>query len=285
MSLNKYDIFTYQLSVVPNLQLSLFDEQMSKAELMEKKNIFFNEIFNSELSFYHRRNKLNYKIEYRTDEFTLLRLANKRTVHIEREFHRESFDSEPSCLVGIYNTPETQYFLVESDRISFGTSFTVIRIIEKAFEKELSKLNFRINIHPKYEEKEFWNLLDRYPYQVEGLRFEFEYPNLPRVNKYLSDELKQASKALNSGKTKIEFLAPDDSILDNLVKDNIELNSLVKSSAEGAGPVKIKIKGLRRWESTDNKVKSYEFDSLEVDAPSEMVYDYVNSLKNLLRHE
>lgn len=285
MSLNKFDIFTYQLSVLQMTQLSLFEKRLSRDEMMERKNIFFNEIFNSQLSFYHRRNKLNYKIEYKSEDFILLRLANKRVVHIEREFHRESFESEPSCLVGIYNTPETQYLLVESDRTSFGTSFTVIRIIERAFERELEKLNFRIKIHPKYEEKEFWKLLNRYPQQVEGLRFEFEYPNLPRVNKFLSDELREASKSLNSGKTKVEFVAAEDCILDNLVEENIELNSLVKTSAEGAGPVKIKIKGLRRWESTDNKVKSYEFDSLEVEAPTGIIGEYVEGLKNLLRDE
>jgi hypothetical protein len=285
MSLNKFDIFTYQLSIIQMAQLNLFEKSLSREELMERKNIFFNEIFKEKLSFYHRRNKLNYKIEFQSNDFILLRLANKRVVHIEREFHRESFESEPSCLVGIYNTSETQYLLIESDRTSFGNSFTVVRVIEKAFEKELAKLKFRINIHPKYEEKEFWELLDKYPEQIEGLRFEFEYPNLPRVNKYLSEELKETSKKLNSSKTKVEFLASDDNILDNLSEDNSELNSLVKTSAEGAGPVKIKIKGFRRWESTENKVKSIEFDSLEVDAPNGIKSDYINDLKYLLNNE
>jgi hypothetical protein len=263
----------------------LFDNQLSREQMMEKRNSYFNEIFYQKLSFFHRRNKLNYKIEYQSDDFILLRLANKRVVHIEREFHRESFESEPSCLVAIYNTPESQYLLVESDKTSFGTSFTVIRVLERAFERELEKLNFQIKIHPKYEEKEFWKLLDKYPYQIEGLKFEFEYPNLPRVNQYLSDELRTASKSLNSGKTKIEFGASNNNILDNLVEENDELNSLVKTSAEGAGPVKIKVKGLRRWESTDNKVKSFEFESLEVEAPEDRVNEYVGALKNLLCNE
>lgn len=285
MSLNKFDIFTYQLSVIQRIQLNLFDKQFSREQMMEKRNSFFNEIFKQKLTFYHRRNKLNHKIEYQSNDFILLRLANKRVVHIEREFHRESFESEPSCLVGIYNTPQTQYLLVESDKTSFGTSFTVVRVLQRAFERELEKLNFQIKIHPKYEEKEFWKILDKYPQQVEGLRFEFEYPNLPRVNQFLSDELREASKSLNSGKTKIEFSASNENILDNLVEENDELNSLVKTSAEGAGPVKIKIKGLRRWESTDNKVKSYEFESLEVEAPAEQVNEYVDGLKNLLSNE
>jgi len=115
MSLNKFDIFTYQLSVIQRIQLNLFEKQLSRDEMMEKRNSFFNEIFKQKLSFYHRRNKLNYKIEFQSKDFILLRLANKKIVHIEREFHRESFESEPSCLVGIYNTPNTQYLLVESE--------------------------------------------------------------------------------------------------------------------------------------------------------------------------
>jgi hypothetical protein len=285
MSLNKFDIFTYQLSVLPVRQLSLFEKPMTKDELMEKKNIFFNEIFNSQLSFYHRRKKLNFQIIFQSSDFILLRLANKRVVHIEKEFHRESFESEPSCLVAIYNTPETQYLAIESDRTSFGNSFTVARIIEKAFEKQLIQMNFRIKVHPKYEEKEFWNLLNRYSLQIEALRFEFEYPNLPRVNKCLSDELKETSKILNSGNTKIEFHAAEDATLDNLTEENNELKGLVKTSSEGGGPIKIKIKGLKRWESTDNKVKSLEVDSLEIDAPLNEVEAYVNRLKNLLDNE
>lgn len=285
MSLNKFDIFTYQLSVISGTQFDLFKDHLSREEMMEKRNVFFNEIFKQNLSFFHRRNKLNYKIEYQSKDFILLRLANKRVVHIEREFHRESFESEPSCLVGIYNTPETQYLLIESDRTSFGKSFTVVKVLQRAFERELEKLDFHIKIHPTYEEKEFWKLLDKYDQQIEGLRFEFEYPNLSRVNHYLSDELREASKLLNSEKTKIEFSASDKNILDNLDKNNVELNSLVKTSAEGAGPVKIKIKGLRRWESTDNKVKSFEFESLEVESPAEQVNEYVLGLKSLLSNE
>lgn len=266
-------------------QLSLFDKQLTKDELMGKKNLLFNEVFNSELAFYHRRFKLNYKFEYRSDDFILLRLANKKIVHIEKQFHRESFDSEPSCLVAIYNDPKLQLLAIESDKTSFGTSFTVVRVIEKTFERELHKLNLRINIHPKYEEKEFWDLMRKYEYQVEGLRFEFDYPNLPRVNKTLIDELKDASKSMSSEKTKIEFVAGDNQVLDNLAENNDELSGLVKTSAEGGGPVKIKIKGLRRWESTDNKVKSFEFDELEVDATEVTVGEYVREIKNLLKND
>jgi hypothetical protein len=285
MTLSKFDIFTFQMNPTLMTQLSLFDKQMTKDELMGKKNRYFNEIFNSQLHFYHRRFKLNYKIEYRSDDFILLRLANKKIVHIEQEFHRESFDSEPSCLVAIYNDPKTQQIAIESDKTSFGTSFTVVRVIEKAFEKELARLNLGININPKYEEKEFWELLRKYEYQIQGIRFEFEYPNLPHINKTLSDELKEASKSLNSETTKIEFSAGDKKVLDNLVENNEELSGLVRTSAAGGGPAKLKIKGLRRWESTDNKTKCFELNELEVDASEEMIIEYVREIKSQLKND
>jgi hypothetical protein len=285
MGLNKFDVFTFQMSVNSIIQMKLFQDNLSKEELFKRKNALFSEIFHEKLSFFHRRAKLNYKILHFEKDFILLRLANKKYVHIEKQFHREMFDSEPSCLIAIYNDSEVQKIAVESDKTSFGNSFTAIRIIEKVFSRELENYDLKINIHPIYEEKEFWNLLDRYELQIEALKFEFEYPNLPRVNRHLTDELREASKLLNSEKTKVEFSAGNNDILDNLSQENVNLNSLVKASAEGAGPAKIKVKGLRRWESTDNKVKSFEFDELEIDAPTDKINDYINGLKRLLKND
>lgn len=284
METKKYDIFTFQMNLIKKTQLDLFDNAKPE-ELFKQKNMHFHSIFNQNLSFYHRRFKLNYKIEYIDNDFILLRLANKKSINIEKEFHRESFESEPSCLIAIYNDPEMQYIAIESDKTSFGNSFTVVKILLNSFERELSVLNFRIKIHPKYEEKEFWKIIDRYESRVEGIRFEFEYPNLPRVNEHLTDELRQASKLLNSSKTKVEFSTSGEGVLQNLNEENIELNSLVKTSAEGAGPAKIKIKNLRRWESTDSKVKSFEFDELEIDAPKDNIENYVKQIKRLLKDE
>ncbi|MAC94589.1 MAG: hypothetical protein CMC96_03710 [Flavobacteriales bacterium] len=284
MPLNKFDIFTYQLSPVSRPQLGLFDENLTREQLMERKNKLFHEVFKAEVSFYHRRFKLNYRIEHIDKEFILIRLANKKTVSIEKEFHRETFESEPSCLIAIYNKPEIQIMAIESDRTSFGTSFTVAKLLTRTLERELNRLNLRIAINPKYEEKEFWQLIDRFSGQIEKLRFEFEYPNLPRVNDTLSEELKQASRNLKSEKTKIEFDAAKNEVLDNLDEDNSELSDLVKASSEGAGPAKIKVKGYRHWETTANKVKSVEFDELEVDLPNTEVEDYVQALKDLLKN-
>lgn len=280
----KYDIYTFQISALSNLQLNIFDQNFSREQLTEKKNIFFAELFKGKLSFWHRRHKLNYIIEYLDDDFILIRLANKKVVAIEREFHRATFESEPSCLIAIYNNPEIQIIAIESDRTSFGNSKTVKKLLQKTFNRELRIYNLSINLNPKYEEKEFWDLIERFEGNIERLKFEFSYPNLPRVNKHLDEELKEASKLLNSGTTKLEFDAPTEQVLENLNEENKELSNLVKASSEGAGPAKLKIKGYRRWETTENKVKSIEYDELEVDLPKENLKDYVKELKKILRN-
>lgn len=280
----KYDIFTYQISPITNSQLQLFGNNLSYEELVKRKNIFFADIF-SDLIFYSSRHKLNYKIEFADTEFILIRLANKKTVKIEKDFHSEYHESEPSCLIGFYNDPEIQLIAIESDKTSFGNSFAVLKILEKSIDKKLNYFNLRFYPQPKYEERVLWEMLKRYEGRVEKLQFEFTKPNLARVNESLSDELKEAGKLLNSAKTKIEFNAPDEQVLENLTEDNSQLADLVKTSSEGAGPAKIKLNGLRRWETTSTSVKSIELDTLEIESDANTIRNFVESLKELLKGE
>jgi hypothetical protein len=280
----KYDIFTYQLSPISNSQFSLFDENYTYNELIEKKNEFFAEIF-KDIAFYSLRHKLNYKIEYAKNDFILIRLANKKTVKIEKDFHSTYFESEPSCLIGFYNDPKIQLIAVESDKTSFGNSFAVLKIIEKSIDKKLNSYNLKFYPQPKYEERVLWEMLKRYEGRIEKLQFEFAKPNLPRVNESLSHDLKEASKLFNSAKTKIEFNAPEEQVLENLTKENLQLADLVKTSSEGAGPAKLKLSGLRQWETTANSVKSIELDSLEIEADVTTIDAFVKNIKNLLRDE
>lgn len=280
----KYDIFTYQISPITNAQIALFGKNVSVEELTKNKNDYFARIFEN-LVFFSSRNKLNYKIEFKSKDFILLRLANKKTVKIEKNFQKEYFDSEPSCLIGFYNSPEIQLIAIESDRTSFGNSFAVLKIIEKAIDKELSEYYLRFYPQPKYEERVLWEMLRKYEGRVEKLQFEFSKPNLARVNESLSDELKEASKLFNSARTKVEFDAPKEQVLENLDENNQPLADLVKASSEGAGPAKIKLTGFRGWETTETSVKSFEFDSLEIESDNETISKFVEQLKNKLQGE
>lgn len=280
----KYDVFTYQISPLTNFQTSLFGHNLSHEELIEKKNQFFGDIFDK-LVFYSSRNKLNYKIEYKNEDFILLRLANKKTIKIEKNFQKEYYESEPSCLIGIYNTPKTQLIAIESDKTSFGNSFSVLKILENAIEREINEYQLRFYPQPKYQENELWEMLKKYDGRIEKLQFEFCKPNLARVNDSLSEELKEAAKLFNSAKTKIEFDAPKDQILENLDENNKPLADLIKASSEGAGPAKLKLRGFRSWETTENSVKSFEFDNLEVEADNDTIRSFVEALKNRMQGE
>jgi hypothetical protein len=257
---------------------------MTTDELISKKNILFAKIFNT-IDFYSSRKKLNYKIEFKDDEFILLRLANKKTLKYEKNFQKEYFESEPSCLIGIYNNPNIQLIAIESDKTSFGNSFTVLKILERAIDREITKYYLKFYPQPKYEEKMLWEMLKKYEGRVQKLQFEFSKPNLARINESLSEDLKAASRALNSAKTKIEFDAPEQQVLENLDENNHPLADLVKASSEGAGPAKLKLNGFRSWETTENSVKTFEFDSLEIEADNETIANFVSQLKSQMNNE
>lgn len=280
----KYDIFTYQISPITNAQFKLFGENYSHTELVKNKNNFFANSFES-LSFYSSKHKLNYKVEYADYEFILIRLANKKTIKFEKAFHQEFHEIEPSCLVAFYNNPEIQVVAIESDKTSFGNSFAVLKIVENGINRALSDFHLRFYPQPKYEARILWDMLAKYDGRIEKLQFEFSKPNLARVNESLSNEIKEASKMFNSAKTKIEFDAPEKQVLENLNEDNKQLVDLVKTSSEGAGPAKIKLKNLRSWETTANSVKSIELDTLEIDADQDTIRNFVRELKEILRGE
>jgi hypothetical protein len=280
----KYDIFTYQISPITNSQFDLFGHNNTIEELIENKNNYFAGIF-TELTFFSSRHKLNYKIEYKDKNFILIRLANKKTVKIEKNFHKEYFESEPSCLIAFYNKPTIQLLAIESDKTTFGSSFSVLNILERAIEKKLHTFHLRFYPQPKYEDKILWDLFKKYNGRIEKLQFEFTKPNLARVNESLPEELKLASKLFNSAKTSIEFSAPAQSVLENLDEDNQPLIDLVKASSEGAGPAKLKLCGYRSWESTETSVKSIEFDSLEIESDSDTIRTFVNDLKDKMKGE
>lgn len=76
--MNKFDVFSYQISPDTTIQTKLFESEVSIEDLIKNKNKYFNDIFEEELNFYSSRHKLNYKIEYIDNEFILIRLANKK---------------------------------------------------------------------------------------------------------------------------------------------------------------------------------------------------------------
>lgn len=219
-------------------------------------------------------------IGFKDNDFILFKLANKKKVAIEHEFRREKFESEPSATVAIFNDPEKQYILIESDLASFGNSKVVRSILEKAFSEQLEIFNLNIKINPNYEVGEFWDLISKYNYQVDRLTFEFVYPNLPRISKTLPDELKEASKLLKSSNTNVTFAAEKGDVLDEINPDNEILNGMAEASAEGAGIIRVKGKGFRAWDKTGTRIKSFEFDEFDFTGSEEYLKLLIDEFKS-----
>jgi len=114
---------------------------------------------------------------------------------------------------------------------------------------------------------------------IKKLRFEFNYPNLPRVTKNLNSALKNASEIVNSTRSAIEFNAEEEKTLQNINANNKTINGLVKASAEGGTPIKMRVKGYKKYVETGNKAKTIEFD-LDLSTKNiEEVKDILRELK------
>jgi len=280
----KFDLFTYQISPDTTDQTKLiFKTERTLEELIAEKNKLFYSVFLDKINFYNRGHKLNFKIEYIDPTFILIRLANKRSVKIEKQFQKEYYESEPSCLIAFHNDPKVQLIAIESDKSSFSSSFTVLKVIEKTIDRALNEYSLNFYPQPKYEPSVFWDIINKNEGRIERIKFEFTKPNLGRVNEAISEDLKAASKILNSASTKVEFEAPKNQTLENVNQENPVIKDFVKASSEGAGPAKVKLKGVRIWETTENAVKTFEFDDLEIEANDKIINSFVNALKSKMK--
>jgi len=280
MSKIKFDLYTYQFRPTSNIQLGLFDKELKSPEdIMKNKNKLFEEVFKDDLKLIYRKKDLSYRKEYFKDHLILLRIANKKRVAIEQSFHREVFESEPSCLVFINNNPDKQYIAIESDRESFGKSKTVMNLIANNIKDKLERLNLQFKFNVNYKEREFWNLVSEFEDEIEIVKFSLNYPNLPRSRSSVKKDLEELMKSTSSD-AKLELKAEKGDVLTNLREDNEQLNSLVKASANSGEPIKVKTKGDKKYKKTGKDIESLNFDDLDLNLNEEMKKLYIDDLKN-----
>lgn len=260
--MSKFDIYTFQFSpIIDDATLPFKDIEEERERIMNNKNQFFEKVLTSDF-FIHHDKTLPLIIEYSDKELKIIRIANRKYVTFEREFKKEYRENQPSCLVVIYNNANIQRIAIEQDIDAFTETNVVANIMTKAFNRELKKYDLKIRINKEYNEGEFWNLIQKYKSEVTRLKFEFNYPNLPRVNKYITEAIKNASQSVNSTKSIVEFNADKGETLKNITKNNDIINGLVKASAEGGTPIKFNIKGYKAQRKTGGTTKTIEFDEM-----------------------
>lgn len=276
-----FNMYTYQFNPTISIPIgSLFDEYFSQEQdkIMSKKNDVFEKVVLTAIEdseFYHRSRRLSAQLLFNKDNLIVFRIANKRKFILEKEFVESIETNEPSTLVLIYNDGDVQRMAIEQHRDAFPDTDIVAKIIQNAASRLLQSDQLNVVIRKEYCETEFWNFVRENPNQIQMIRFEFEYPNLPRLREHIGDVIKAAGKSISGDKATIQYEATNNGL--NLEEGNQVLQQLNRASSEGGNPIIFRLRGQRVHYKTGETTVTKEIDELEITA------DNVIDIQNILR--
>lgn len=258
-----FTLYTYQFSPILNFnhdQIDLFGKVyiQSAIDSMENKNkIFEKSLIKSK--YRHLGKDLSTQLIINDNNLIIFRIANKKNIKLEKNFHPEVFTNEPSILIVVNNDKEVQRIAIEQNTSIFSDTSVVAGIISKSLKESLKENNLSISIKREFKETEFWEVVNRHKDGIRMVRFQFDYPNLPRSCSRASEMLKSISKVINGKSSKAEFQAAEGEVLE-LENDNDGLNDLIKESANTGNYITFGIKGTNKHLKTGNTIKTLDID-------------------------
>lgn len=247
-----------------NANLSLFDELPSPQDRMDKKLDYIHKII-TDSNFRFKRKKegnLNHKMYLDQRGIMVLKIANSKQLRLEEDFKIEKHQNYPSCFVVFDIRDNCQRIAIEDDLSSFSNTDVVRNIIEYTLKQDLKPYGLSIEIKKEYDQNEFWELVGGLEKGVSMVRFQFSYPNLPRVRQSINELLSDESKVVQSKQTMLEFRTEESEQLE-LHQSNEQLLGLVDASANSGHEITIKARGIKKFMRTGQTTKSIEIDNLE----------------------
>ena len=125
----------------------------------------------------------------------------------------------------------------------------IARLVQATFNAYLMQHFLSVDIRRRLEEKTFWQIVDRCSEGVKSVRFEFSYPNLPRVSDNIHQMFTELAKEFGANsKYEINAIQGQSLILD---RDNEMLKGLIKASCDSGHGISVLPNGSgQRWHST-----------------------------------
>ena len=267
-----YTLYTFQFSpLFSEYQGSLFEEYALPSDeyAMDNKNKALHDILNGNIAFKYGNKHLSMFPISNEDDIIIFKIANKKTLILEKDFKPSLVINEPSVYVIIHNSPEVQRIAIEQNKSIFSDTKVVASIIQRSLLQYLKGYNLSISIKREFQVSEFWDIANRYKGSISMIRFQFEYPNLPRARDNASKMLKELSIDTNSRTSKIELCADENATL-LIDPENEELNGLAKASAETGNNVIFKAKKIRSQIRTGNTTRTLIIEDVETSDISEL---------------
>ncbi|WP_407264583.1 hypothetical protein [Tenacibaculum maritimum] len=274
-----FHIFRYHLNPLSNdsQQIELFpNEKKTPEELKERKNEFFSETLH-ELDFYKgERNPL--KLEHSENDYFLIKLAQKKTTRIVQDFEDFEITNEPFVYIIINNNPEVQKIAIRENAEAFTEPKVVKNILEKLFNKGLKEYGLGVSVEELFKKESFWKFVQAHRQEIKLIDFKYIRPNMANISKSLPEDFRNFTDNVNSKESHIVLKAPENGILENIDKKNETINGLVEYTSEGAGDIKLKIKGVKKRYSTKENPVTIKISEAQIEGPAEQVIKVYQSI-------
>lgn len=138
----------------------------------------------------------------------IFNLSNQKKGHRTNENQEiENYDDYPYVTVIIDNRPGIQRILIEQNATVFKDPKTVAAILQKTFNKFLTKHLLSIELYAQYPVKDFWNEVEKHPEGFRKVLFHLPHLNLERLAKVTDRYFNQARQDWDSD-LDFSFTAP-----------------------------------------------------------------------------
>lgn len=270
--------FRYHLLPITNNsnQVKLFnDKVMTIEELKEAKNDFF---MNALLHLDHdARSKGNpcKLIDHNDKDYFLFKIANKKSTTITQDFKPRTIDNEPYVYLIINNHKDVQKMAISFNDEAFTSPEVVKNLLMQILNKTLEYNRLNIQIEPLFDKVEFWKYIKDHRDSLTQIDFKYVKPNMANISGALPKAFKDFSELTNSHESHVVIKAPEKGILENIDANNSDIKGLVDYVSQGAGVIKMKVKGLRKLLSTDRNIVTQEIDEISIEgAPDQLIKIY-----------
>ena len=256
-----FETFRYQLVVDKTMPINLHSGLTTPEQIRAEKNkIFETLIINESFTFHSSNANIKSKLLYQDGDMFYFKISARRIAHLYKEdFSEDTIDNFPNIIVAINNHPDVQKIAIQTSTSPFKDSETVRRFVMDSIDAKLKDHNLSIFIDPVFDKQDFWKFIRKYPKQITQLTFDLISPNLANISKDLTISLREAYEDTNTHRTKIEFNAETNSVLD-IKEDSKFVGGIVNYSANGGGNIFARIQGKRSKINTSDNPSEFNID-------------------------
>jgi hypothetical protein len=275
-----FKAYRYQLLPLDRNETKDLYHDYSVEQIISRKNQFFAEALTHLPRVNHKRVEVNISIHEIQQDFFRIHLAPSRPLTRETtDFRREKVENWPHIDAYVLNRPEDQLLIIQDRPTAFASTDTVANIILRGTRGALDKIGLSLQIEPLFNEAYFWSLVDQYNNRITWVEFEFVTPNMAYISKTLASTLKSLGKDTNAVKEQLTLRSDPSSSLD-ISQNNPTIQGLVEYTSQGAGDIKLKIKGIRKRFQTSNARREVHLSGVEITADAK---DIVEIIREALR--